>query len=55
VSRNLEVGKVFSTVFAPDEEVGFRLAVAGSKGAVQIWVSRAQLSYAILETNIPLF
>lgn len=38
VSRNLEVGKVFSTVFAPDEEVGFRLAVAGSKGVVQIWV-----------------
>jgi len=36
-SRNLEVGKVFSTVFAPDEEVGFRLAVAGSKGTVQIW------------------
>jgi periodic tryptophan protein 1 len=45
------VGKVFSTVFAPDEEVGFRLAVAGSKGAVQIWVSRAQPSYAILETK----
>ncbi|ELR05756.1 hypothetical protein VC83_07975 [Pseudogymnoascus destructans] len=37
VSRNLEVGKVFSTVFAPDEEVGFRLAVAGSKGSVHIW------------------
>jgi len=37
VSRNLEVGKVFSTTFAPDEEIGFRLAVAGSKGAVQIW------------------
>jgi periodic tryptophan protein 1 len=37
VSRNLEVGKVFSTVFAPDEEVGFRLAVAGSKGTIQIW------------------
>jgi periodic tryptophan protein 1 len=37
VSRNLDVGKVFSTVFAPDEEVGFRLAVAGSKGSVQIW------------------
>ena len=37
VSRNLEVGKVFSTTFAPDPEVGFRLAVAGSKGAVQIW------------------
>lgn len=37
VSRNLNVGKVFSTTFAPDQEVGFRLAVAGSKGAVQIW------------------
>ncbi|KAL4884373.1 WD40-repeat-containing domain protein [Aspergillus karnatakaensis] len=37
VSRKLEVGKVFSTTFAPDNEVGFRLAVAGSKGAVQIW------------------
>jgi periodic tryptophan protein 1 len=37
VSRNLGVGKVFSTVFAPDEEVGFRLAVAGSKGSMQIW------------------
>ena len=37
VSRNLDVGKVFSTTFAPDQEVGFRLAVAGSKGAVQIW------------------
>jgi len=28
---------VFSTSFAPDQEVGFRLAIAGSKGAVQIW------------------
>jgi periodic tryptophan protein 1 len=37
VSRNLDVGKVFSATFAPDNEVGFRLAVAGSKGAVQIW------------------
>ncbi|OJJ47937.1 hypothetical protein ASPZODRAFT_158787 [Penicilliopsis zonata CBS 506.65] len=37
VSRKLEVGKVFSTTFAPDAEVGFRLAVAGSKGVVQIW------------------
>lgn len=37
VSRNLEVGKVFSTTFAPDDEVGFRLAVAGSKGTMQIW------------------
>ncbi|KAH8733108.1 WD40-repeat-containing domain protein [Phaeosphaeriaceae sp. PMI808] len=37
VSRDLGVGRVFSTTFAPDQEVGFRLAVAGSKGAVQIW------------------
>jgi periodic tryptophan protein 1 len=37
VSRNLGVGKVFSTNFAPDQPVGFRLAVAGSKGTVQIW------------------
>ncbi|CAG7973497.1 unnamed protein product [Penicillium olsonii] len=39
VTRKLEVGKVFSTSFAPDQEVGFRLAVAGSKGSVQIWDS----------------
>jgi hypothetical protein len=38
VGRNLEVGKVFSATWAPDEAVGFRLAVAGSKGVVQIWV-----------------
>lgn len=37
VSRNLEVGRVFSARFAPDQEVSFRLAVAGSKGAVQVW------------------
>lgn len=37
VSRDLGVGKVFSTQFAPDSELGFRLAVAGSKGSVQVW------------------
>ncbi|KAA8570319.1 hypothetical protein EYC84_002622 [Monilinia fructicola] len=37
VTRDLDVGKVFSTTFAPDEEVSFRLAVAGSKGVVQVW------------------
>ncbi len=37
VSRNVEVGKVFSTKFAPDPEVAFRLAVAGSKGSLQVW------------------
>lgn len=37
VSRDLDVGRVFSTTFGPDAEVGFRLAVAGSKGNLQIW------------------
>jgi periodic tryptophan protein 1 len=37
VSRNMDVGKVFSVGFAPDPEVGFRLAVAGSKGTLRIW------------------
>lgn len=37
VSRDLDVGRVFSTSFAPDREVGFRLAVAGSAGNLQIW------------------
>jgi periodic tryptophan protein 1 len=37
VSRNLDVGRVFSTQFAPDAEVGFRLSVAGSNGALQVW------------------
>ena len=37
VSRNMDVGRVFSTVFAPDQEVCFRLAVSGSKGLVHVW------------------
>jgi periodic tryptophan protein 1 len=37
VSRNMDVGKVFSVGFAPDQEVGFRLAIAGSKGTMRIW------------------
>ncbi|KAI5798875.1 WD40-repeat-containing domain protein [Geopyxis carbonaria] len=37
VSRDMDVGKVFATNFAPDAEVGFRLAVAGSKGVVTVW------------------
>ncbi|KAI5286534.1 hypothetical protein KEM52_001962 [Ascosphaera acerosa] len=38
VSRNMEeVGKVFSVGFAPDEEVTFRLNVAGSRGVVRVW------------------
>ncbi|KAK3937126.1 WD40-repeat-containing domain protein [Diplogelasinospora grovesii] len=37
VSRDFDVGKVFSTSFGPDPEVAFRLAVAGSKGTVSVW------------------
>ncbi|KAK1757620.1 WD40-repeat-containing domain protein [Echria macrotheca] len=37
VSRDFDVGRVFSTSFGPDPEVAFRLAVAGSKGTVSIW------------------
>ncbi|PHH60062.1 hypothetical protein CDD81_2148 [Ophiocordyceps australis] len=37
VSRNLDVGKVFATSFAPDAEVAFRLAVAGSSGSMHVW------------------
>ena len=37
VSRNLGLGKIFTTKFAPDPEVTFRLSVAGSKGSMQIW------------------
>lgn len=36
-SRDVGVGKVFSANFAPDTEVAFRLAVAGSRGNVQVW------------------
>ncbi len=37
VSRNLDLGRIFSTVFAPDAEVAFRLAVAGSQGTLSVW------------------
>ncbi|KAK0733392.1 WD40-repeat-containing domain protein [Lasiosphaeria miniovina] len=37
VSRDFNVGKVFSTIFGPDPEVAFRLAVAGSNGTVSVW------------------
>ena len=36
-SRETKLGKVFAARFAPDEATAFRLAVAGSKGAVQVW------------------
>ena len=37
LSRNLDVGRIFSTQFAPDQEVAFRLSVAGSRGNLQVW------------------
>ncbi|EYE93647.1 rRNA-processing protein PWP1 [Aspergillus ruber CBS 135680] len=37
VTRKPEVGKIFSTTFAPDTDVSFRLAIAGSKGVMQVW------------------
>ncbi|KAI0404358.1 WD domain-containing protein [Xylaria palmicola] len=37
VSRNLDIGRIFSTNFAPDPAVTFRLAVAGSKGTLHVW------------------
>ncbi|GAM86013.1 hypothetical protein ANO11243_040230 [Dothideomycetidae sp. 11243] len=36
-SRDPGVGRVFAVSFAPDAQVGFRLAVAGSKGSLQVW------------------
>ncbi|KAI1326189.1 WD40 repeat-like protein [Xylariaceae sp. FL0255] len=37
VSRNLDIGRIFSATFAPDAEVAFRLAVAGSQGTMHVW------------------
>ncbi|KAF2270619.1 WD40 repeat-like protein [Lojkania enalia] len=54
VSRDLGVGKVFATTFAPDQEVGFRLAVAGSKGSVQIWDTSTNVAVrSAFATKVP--
>jgi periodic tryptophan protein 1 len=37
LSRDLDLGRVFSTQFAPDKDVGMKVAVAGSTGSVKIW------------------
>lgn len=37
VSRDMDVGKIFSVGFAPDKEVGYVLSVAGTSGVVNIW------------------
>lgn len=44
VARNLEVGRVFSATFAPDNEVAFRVCVAGSKGQIQVWDTNTNAS-----------
>lgn len=37
LSRDLDLGKIFSTQFAPDPEVAMRVAVAGSAGSIKVW------------------
>src|ERR1700694_5397309 len=37
LSRDLDLGKIFSTQFGPDTDVAMRVAVAGSAGSVKIW------------------
>ena len=51
VSRNIGVGKVFTTKFAPDPEVAFRLAVGGSKGNLQIWDTSTNAAVRTIFTN----
>lgn len=54
VSRNLDVGKVFATTFAPDSEVGFRLAVAGSNGSMHVWDTSTNASVRkVFATRVP--
>ncbi|EPY49539.1 WD repeat protein [Schizosaccharomyces cryophilus OY26] len=37
VSRDLDVGRVFTCSFVPDESISFHLAASGSKGLVRVW------------------
>ena len=37
LSRDLDLGKIFSTQFGPDPEVAMRVAVAGSAGSIKVW------------------
>jgi periodic tryptophan protein 1 len=37
ISRDFDVGRVFTTSFGPDPEVAFRLSVGGSKGTLSVW------------------
>ena len=37
LSRDLDLGKIFSTQFGPDPDVAMKVAVAGSGGSVKVW------------------
>ena len=37
LSRDLDLGKIFSVQFGPDEDVAMRVAVAGSSAGVKVW------------------
>ena len=37
LSRDLDLGKIFSTQFGPDPEVSMRVAVAGTAGSIKVW------------------
>ena len=44
ISRDMDVGRVFSTKFAPDRDMAFRLAIAGSNGQMKVWDTNANTS-----------
>ena len=37
LSRDMDLGKIFSVQFGPDEDVAMRVAVAGSSAGVKVW------------------
>ncbi len=37
LSRDLDLGKIFSTRFGPDKDVAMKVAVAGSAGSIKVW------------------
>jgi periodic tryptophan protein 1 len=37
LSRDLDLGKIFTVQFGPDPEVSMRVAVAGSMGSIKVW------------------
>jgi periodic tryptophan protein 1 len=37
LSRDLDLGKIFSVQFGPNEDVAMKVAVAGSAASVKVW------------------